>query len=954
MNRTARWLLLVLLMISVMPLMDGAAYAQTGTTVSVVCNQYLRAEPIDAAARVGLMNPGETHAVLGRSGGWLYIEISPTLQGWAYYGNCLYLNGELDSLPVLDPAQIALQASAAPPAATVVCNQYLRRYPSSDGIVIRILGVGEALSVGGRTTAGDWMLVTTRDGQVGWTGFTNCISVTGNFLAAPIADPGVTYSGPPAIDVTCEQYVRVRPSTEAARIAIMYPADDLWSVNGRDARGSWFFVTNADGGFTGWTANSNCTTLLGDFRAIPIVPEDTFTTITGEPVAMLACSQYLRAFPANEGRRLAVMDPSWGVLNLLGRTADFGWVYVNTADGQEGWTATGNCLVAQGNLASLPVLESAGLLTSAGDPTVRIVCSQYLRSRPEAEATRLAIMNPGELYEIAGRSRDGNWLYLRNDSFEGWAAWGNCLETRGNVQAAPVVDLTYTGEPIASVTCTQYLRAAPSMGAQTLDPMPAGTALQILGRSQDGSWVYVQKSDGSQGWTALGSCLNVLGNVYSRPVLVPGGYDGPPRAVVNCSQFLRATPNDNGEKLMVINGVEGPLWITGRNANSTWMQITLEDGRVGWAATGICLGVEGNFYTVPEVAVVQAVHSGPPLATVTCSQNLRSLPDEASPKLAILNGTEGLLTITGRSADGNWMQITLENGTTGWAATGVCLGVEGDLNAAPVVEITSPLYSGPPIASLACTQYLREQPTSEGARLSILRPEDGLLTILGRNENTSWLYIQAADGTEGWTANGTCLVVQGRLNVLPVRQITGYNGPAVADIVCDTNLRRTPTRDGAILTVLPADTGLFNVLARNEGSEWLLLEGSNGLAGWVSLGSCVQTQGNVASVPVPNTLVSDPSYWTVLQAVGACNGSDQASQVIASYNRTAPIGPVSRRCTSSEDGLRALTQFQADIAIVEGACPGFQQVTLSGGQTLCHRFLRTTQVDDFMNYARGR
>jgi hypothetical protein len=257
------------------------------------------------------------------------------------------------------------------------------------------------------------------------------------------------------------------------------------------------------------------------------------------------------------------------------------------------------------------------------------------------------------------------------------------------------------------------------------------------------------------------------------------------------------------------------------------------------------------------------------------------------------------------------------------------------------------------VATLTCEQNLRTAPTPDAERIDILRTTDGQIDLLGRNGDLTWLYVRrGSDGLEGWTSYTSCLSVQGDAYGLPLHEISTYDGPPIADIVCDANLRRTPTADGDVLAVLTADSGLFNVLARST-DGYVLIEGGSGLAGWASLGSCLETQGDVLAAPVPNG-AADQSLWTVLRAEGSCSGSDQASQVIAAYNRSAPIGPVSRQCSSDNAGLLALSQFRAEIAIVSGGCPGFQSVALSGGQSLCFRSVHTTQVDDFANYARGR
>jgi len=50
------------------------------------------------------------------------------------------------------------------------------------------------------------------------------------------------------------------------------------------------------------------------------------------------------------------------------------------------------------------------------------------------------------------------------------------------------------------------LRAAPGLDANVIDVLPAGTSLQLLGRSADGQWYYVRvlplQGDEKEGWMA--------------------------------------------------------------------------------------------------------------------------------------------------------------------------------------------------------------------------------------------------------------------------------------------------------------------------------------------------------------------------------------------------------------------------------------------------------------------
>jgi|GEM_PF-6594888 len=965
MSKPIRWLLWALLA-SALVLSGGPARAQQGgVAVTVVCSQYLRSLPSEDAPRVGLMNPGDVFAVVGQNAGWLLLQIDPNFQGWAYDGDCLAVSGDLNTVPTINPTQVATPGL---PVGTIVCPQYLRRYPSTDGLVLATLSAADSpLSIGGRNADNTWMLVTTLTGQVGWTSYTECIRVAGNFLTVPVVEPTEPYSGPPVLDVLCSQYVRAQPNTQAAHVAVMQPADDPWLITGRNADNSWFVVTNSDGGLVGWTAfGGECVNLLGDLNAVPVVSEPVYS---GPAVANVVCSQYLRAYPSADGRRISVLDATSGVVQIVGRNQPATWLYVRADSGLEGWMANGNCLNVLGNVLETPILlpEATGApqvvtepVGAAGiaEPYATVSCNQYLRFEPDAEATAVATMRPGDApYSILWRNADTSWLYLNGNGYQGWAAWGNCLNVVGEVLGLPIFSPgAYSGSPVVELACPQRLRAYPSMEGRILDVMPAGAGpYNIVGRTEDASWLFIQRYDGLQGWVGIGDCLRVSGDVLAAPVIGMAVYDGPPVGALTCTQYLRTVPAQNSQAVRVLDGSEGTLYIIGRTADLDWMQIMLSDGTVGWAATGACIGVRGNLTDAPVVEQPFPVYSGPPIGALTCTQFLRALPTEESQQVWVLTGLEGTLSITGRTPDNAWMRIALENGTVGWAASGACVMVRGNLDEAPVIPYPLlPTYGGPPIAMVSCPQFLREQPSVNSTAITTLQPEDGVLSILGRNEDTSWVFVERADGVQGWTAYGECLVTQGNVLGLPVQPTAApYSGPPLADVICNVNLRRNPTHNAEVMTVLSAETGYLNVIERDDNGDWVLVELSNGMVGWLSLGDCVVTLGNVAAVPTPPLADRNPDLWTVIRAAGVCTSGDQAGQIISTFNRNAPIGAVSRQCTrSDQQAVTLLTRLQVEIAIVSGACPGFQQVPLSGGQTLCHRAVRTSQVDDFVNFAR--
>lgn len=803
-----RKMLLVAIIFSVLGLLVAFALpgsgvqAQGESTVSILCSQYLRSEPTETATQIGRMNPGESHAALGRYGWWVYIQIDDSLRGWAYDGICLRVQGDFEALPVLDPDNLPAPVYSGPPYLNVECPQYVRSLPDLEATRLAIMQPADALwSPVGRNETGDWLFVSSADGtQAGWTSAAGCVSLIGDVNTLPIAtgQPAVSASGTTATTLVgavtaraiCSQNLRTLPSLNGVRIDVVLPDDGDMAALARSNDAQWLFVQLASGQ-RGWTYRSECLTVQGDVLALPVQEED---VSVGAPSIVISCAQNLRALPAPNSDVVRVLQPEDGPMPVAGTTSEGIWVYLELPDGTTGWTVNGGCVTVLGRVWDAPryaegILPEDLILPPDTAPFASVVCSQYLRELPSLNAERIAIMNPGEgLYTITGRTEDGAWVQLSNDQRQGWAAVGSCLRVSGDILLAPILDLISDVAPSGQLICDQYLRTEPDLGAVAITPMSVGTPLSFQGRSDDGAWVYVSLTDGTVGWTALGSCLLTQGDVYSLPVIA--------------------------QEQMV----------------------------------------------------------GSPYATLSCTQHLRTQPDDDADSVRILDGSEGLLRVTARNSAGSWIQLALDNGTTGWAATGFCLNVVGDFYTLPIIDVV----------------------------------------------------------TE-----------------------TAYSGPPMVDVVCDANLRRTPTSGGTVLDVLGADSGLLNIVSRTQDSRWLLIEPVAGQVGWVSNSSCVQSLGDLRAVPEVAG-PSDTRVWTVLQAVGECAGSGQFEQLMSAYNRGAVFAPVSRICTGAADGLAMLRSGGAEFAVVSGTCPEFESVVLSGGQRICYNAVHQTQVDDVLAYLTGQ
>jgi hypothetical protein len=573
-------------------LTEEAVHAQGDITVSILCSQYLREQPSDSSARVGLMNPGERHQALGRYGWWVYLQVSDTLRGWSYDGICLRVRGDFEQLPVLDPSSPPPLVYAGTPQLEVQCTQYLRTQPALESTRVMIMQpAGGNWPVRGRSADSYWLYVASPDGsQAGWTALTDCVSLRGNLSSLPVVSGEVAvsvYSGAPVVRATCPQNLRVEPSLDGQRVGAILPADGALKILGRSADALWAYV-QTPAGLRGWTHTGECVTVLGDLLTVPIQAAN---ASSGAPVAMIACAQNLRAQPALTSPALRILQPADGPLPVEATTENAGWVYLILPDGTRGWTVNAACVSVLGRPWDAPeyvddlIPEDALVLLPADTtPFVNVACSQYLRNMPSLDAARIAIMNPGDgPYTVTGRTEDRNWLYLSNQQRQGWAARGNCLSVQGNVTSVPLRAVPAV-EPSGLLVCDQYLRAEPRLDAPALEALFVGTRLTIQGRNASGGWVLAATSDGLTGWMSLGNCLSVEGDIFSKPVVNPAQPARDPLvASLTCTQYLRAAPLSDAGVLKILDGSEGALRVTGRDANSAWLQIRLESGVVGWA-----------------------------------------------------------------------------------------------------------------------------------------------------------------------------------------------------------------------------------------------------------------------------------------------------------------------------------------------------------------------------------
>ncbi len=126
-------------------------------------------------------------------------------------------------------------------------------------------------------------------------------------------------------------------------------------------------------------------------------------------------------------------------------------------------------------------------------------------------------------------SADGRWLHVRyqpdpeQPARTGWVAAADVVlfaEIADLPVETPVVVAEQSGgtpTTLAATVSALRLRAGPGVDQPILDTLPAGTPVNLLGRTSDGAWLQVETTTGQQGWMAA-RWLATEGDIADLPV----------------------------------------------------------------------------------------------------------------------------------------------------------------------------------------------------------------------------------------------------------------------------------------------------------------------------------------------------------------------------------------------------------------------------------------------------
>lgn len=244
-------------------------------------------------------------------------------------------------------------------------------------------------------------------------------------------------------------------------------------------------------------------------------------------------------------------------------------------------------------------LFTIGISTTAAQTTPTAVVTAYhlnVRDYPSPYTGNiLTRISRNEVYTVTARSSLNNWWQLRlSDGRLGWVNGVYVTVYNGNL--VPVINPNQPTPTQSFGTVTAFhlnVRHMPNpYTGSIIARISRNEVYAVVGRNADTSWWQLRLNDGRLGWVN-GRYLSV-----SNPHLVPQTDNTTPQPpVVNAtgvvtSYFLnvRTAPNAiTGARITVI--ARNQIFpVVGRNASSSWWQIRLGDGRLGW--------VSGRYFSV--------------------------------------------------------------------------------------------------------------------------------------------------------------------------------------------------------------------------------------------------------------------------------------------------------------------------------------------------------------------
>jgi uncharacterized protein YgiM (DUF1202 family) len=495
------------------------------------------------------------------------------------------------------------------------------------------------------------------------------------------------------------------------------------------------------------------------------------------------------------------------VLNLLGRNEDSSWAYIQTPSAVLGWVnASSDFITPSVAISTLPLVIPTTALPTATSTTTPTTAT------PTATATGTAVPPT----------------------------------------ATPTATAKPAGATATIATGALNVRSGPSLAYGPVAVVNQGTVVSLIGRNANSTWAKIRLANGTEGWVnAASTYITPSVAISSLPVLDTGSPTVNATALVATGALnVRSGPGVNFSVITVASQGQ-TVMLLGRNANSSWAKIRLGNNTEGWVNASL-LTPSVAISSLPLADSPAAPEPPVPVAPGSVL-SLRSGPGTNYPVTGSVY--QGLrVTAVGRNADSTWLKVLLSDGQEGWiGAQYVQLSIPvGNL---PVVDgTTAPPASTPtpaPSANSATVATgalnVRSGP-GIGYGVVAAAYQGQVVTLLARNNISSWVKIQLSNGVQGW-ANVTLLSTSANINSLPVEDVPTLATSGLVNTAV-LNVRSGPDISYGVVAVVYQGQGVA-LIGRNANSSWVKVRLTNGVVGWVNA-AYIQTATTLNSLPVTN------------------------------------------------------------------------------------------------------
>lgn len=746
------------------------------------------------------------------------------------------------------------QADAVVATATV-----LRSKPADPaGQKLEDLLVDEPLDVLGKTRNGNWLYVQTGSGAKGWALLAD-LTVNVDLEAVEVVRDGeVEIAPPPEPTATLLNDAPLRDTAHdvlGAEIETLRQGEAA-RILGRSRAGNYVYVETITGA-KGWLKVANAEVNLnldklpvvrsGEVEIAPPAVEPTFT-VTSET---------------------AVIDRPFSVSNtveavgvgrtgkLLGRTANANYYYVEMDSTAKGWLPADAVETAY-PISRLDLARSSGVeIAEPPTPTAAPMADTALVDN--AGAT-LETVPAGETVTVMGRT-DAGQVYVETITGAKGLLPVDSVELSAPVDWLPIVaaDAIEFAAPVLpdfALEAEVALRDRPFDTFNTVETLAAGRTGTLLGRTANGSYLYVVVDSGAKGWLSSGDVPTAF-PASRLPVERSGQveivYPPTPTATLLADSPLRDRAFEAVSNVFETLRAGEEATVLGRTQGGNFLYVETMTGGKGWlAAADAELNTNPDWLPVVRSGEVEVAEPAiKPIFTVTGDAVLRDTAHDVvgNDVETLFEGRTG--TLLGRTRAGNFYYVEMDSGAKGWLRV-ANLTTDYPESRLEILRSGEVEIVAPPALVLTVGEA-RAQVTTKPSATAVLEIDfidpGQEVAVLGRTRNGNYLYVSTPTGARGWVT-----VESGALNVdaaiLPVvrdGEVEILPGPmGFVAAAGPVNLRGGPSTEDEIRTVVEPGTQL-RLLGRDASSSWLYVALPSGLEGWMA-GFLIDTEFDVMTL----------------------------------------------------------------------------------------------------------